>query len=96
MSCVNEKTGLEGLVINLEESYELRDWMKAFECTEQQLSQAMAAAGNSADDVRDYLDSDREPRHRPTPARPTRAPRFIACADSLEKSIVTDRCLIVS
>jgi hypothetical protein len=58
MSYVYEKTGLYGLVITLEEDYALRDWMKAFGCTEQELRQAIVAVGNSADEVRDYLNRD--------------------------------------
>jgi hypothetical protein len=58
MSYVYEKTRLYGLLINLEEDYALRDWMKAFGCTEQELRQAIVAVGNSADEVRDYLNRD--------------------------------------
>jgi hypothetical protein len=58
VSYVYEKTSLNGLLINLEEEYELRDWMKAFGCTEQELRQAIAAIGNSAHEVRDYLNRD--------------------------------------
>ncbi|MGI4762316.1 MAG: DUF3606 domain-containing protein [Janthinobacterium lividum] len=42
-------------LISLEEDYEVRDWCKALECTEQQLRAAVAAVGHSAAKVREYL-----------------------------------------
>jgi hypothetical protein len=41
--------------ISLSEDYEVRDWTKSLGCTEEELRKAVAAVGNSAQDVRDHL-----------------------------------------
>ena len=41
--------------ISLSEDYEIRDWTKSLGVTEQELRDAVAAVGNSADKVREYL-----------------------------------------
>lgn len=41
--------------INTHEDYELRDWAKSLGVTEDEVRSAVAAVGNSADKVRDYL-----------------------------------------
>ena len=50
--------------INLSQDYERRDWAKALGVSEQELTDAVRAVGNSAEKVREYL-KDRE--------RPSRA-----------------------
>ena len=49
------KTGLDRQLVSLEEDYEVRDWMKSFGCTEEELRAAVKAVGNSADKVREHL-----------------------------------------
>ncbi|KWT70849.1 MULTISPECIES: DUF3606 domain-containing protein [unclassified Variovorax] len=41
--------------INLNEDYEVRDWSKSLGVTEDELRKAVAAVGNQADKVREYL-----------------------------------------
>lgn len=41
--------------INLNEDYEVRDWTKSLGVTEDQLRRAVAAVGDRADKVREYL-----------------------------------------
>lgn len=41
--------------INLSERYEVRDWTNSLGVTEAQLREAVAAVGNAADKVREYL-----------------------------------------
>jgi hypothetical protein len=41
--------------ISLSEAYEVRDWSKSLGVTEDRLREAVAAVGNSADKVREYL-----------------------------------------
>ncbi|MNY74050.1 hypothetical protein D3C86_2129860 [compost metagenome] len=43
--------------INLNERYEVRDWTNSLGVTEMELREAVAAVGNSADKVREYLAS---------------------------------------
>lgn len=43
--------------INLNEHYEVRDWTNSLGVTEMELREAVAAVGNSADKVREYLAS---------------------------------------
>ena len=38
--------------ISLEQEHEVRYWTEALDCTEEQLREAVAAVGNSADEVR--------------------------------------------
>lgn len=49
------KTGLDRQLVSLEEDYEVRDWMKSFGCTEEELRAGVKAVGNSADKVREHL-----------------------------------------
>lgn len=49
------KTGLDRQLVSLEEDYEVRDWMKSFGCTEEQLRAAVRAVGHSAEKVREYV-----------------------------------------
>lgn len=41
--------------ISLSEDYEVRDWTASLGVSEERLREAVAAVGNSADAVRDYL-----------------------------------------
>jgi hypothetical protein len=41
--------------ISLSEDYEIRDWTKSLNVTEEQLRDAVGKVGNSADKVREYL-----------------------------------------
>lgn len=41
--------------INLNQDYEVRDWTKSLGVTEDELRKAVAAVGNQADKVREYL-----------------------------------------
>jgi len=43
--------------IHLNEHYEVRDWTNSLGVTEMELREAVAAVGNSADKVREYLAS---------------------------------------
>ncbi len=43
--------------ISLNEHYEVRDWTNSLGVTETELREAVAAVGNSADRVREYLAS---------------------------------------
>ena len=43
--------------ISLSEDYEIRDWTKSLGVSEEKLREAVKAAGNSADEVREYLKS---------------------------------------
>lgn len=49
------KTGNDRKLISLTQEYEVRDWCKSLDCTEQQLRDAVQAVGNSADAVRQHL-----------------------------------------
>jgi hypothetical protein len=42
--------------INLNQDYELRDWLKSLDCTEQQLGDAVKAVGEPEHAVRKCLD----------------------------------------
>lgn len=57
MSDNKQQTSQDRKLISLEEDYERRDWAKSLGCTEEQLRAAVAAVGNSADKVREYLRS---------------------------------------
>ncbi|MEQ6434354.1 DUF3606 domain-containing protein [Comamonas sp. w2-DMI] len=46
----------EGAWIHLEMEHELRDWTWALECSEDRLREAVAAVGNGAVQVREYLE----------------------------------------
>jgi len=41
--------------INVNEDYELRDWSKSMHTTPERLKEAVAAVGDRADKVREYL-----------------------------------------
>ncbi|KWT94700.1 MULTISPECIES: DUF3606 domain-containing protein [unclassified Variovorax] len=41
--------------INLNQDYEVRDWTQSLGVTEDELRKAVAAVGNQADKVREYL-----------------------------------------
>jgi hypothetical protein len=55
MSDDPRKTALDRKLISLREDYEVRNWMKSLNCTENQLRRAVQAVGNSAEKVREYL-----------------------------------------
>lgn len=50
-----KKTRLDRKLISLEEPHEVRSWTESLHCNEQQLRDAIAAVGHSAEKVRDYL-----------------------------------------
>lgn len=47
--------GNDRKLIALGEEYEVRDWTKSLNCTEAELREAIKAAGNSVDKVKEYL-----------------------------------------
>jgi hypothetical protein len=49
------KTGLDRKLIALDEPHEVRSWSESLGVSEQQLKAAVAAVGNSADKVREYV-----------------------------------------
>lgn len=55
MSDDKTKTGLDRKLISLTEEYELNDWTASLGCTRDQLREAVAAVGHSAEAVRAYL-----------------------------------------
>ena len=55
MSDDESKTGQDRKLISLTEDYEVRDWCKSLNCTEQELRAAVKAVGNSAEKVRAFL-----------------------------------------
>jgi hypothetical protein len=55
MSDDPHKTALDRKLISLREDYEVRNWMRSLNCTENQLRRAVQAVGNSAEKVREYL-----------------------------------------
>lgn len=57
MSDDKDKTGHDRKLINLNEPYEVRDWTKSLGVSEEELRRAVAAVGNSADKVREHLES---------------------------------------
>ncbi|MDB5752008.1 MAG: hypothetical protein JWP65_2429 [Ramlibacter sp.] len=48
--------------INIHQDYELRDWSKSLNITPQRLKEAVAAVGDRADKVREYLGQDKPSR----------------------------------
>jgi len=50
-----KKTGLDRKLIALNEPHEVRSWTESLGVSEQQLKAAVAAVGNSAEKVREYL-----------------------------------------
>lgn len=55
MSDNTSKTALDRQLVSVDQEYEIRDWMKSFGCTEEELRAAVKAVGNSADNVREFL-----------------------------------------
>lgn len=55
MSDDRKQTAHDRNFINVNEPYELRDWSNSLGVTEDQLREAVAAVGTSADKVREYL-----------------------------------------
>jgi hypothetical protein len=55
MSDDKSKTGQDRRTIATGEDYELRDWAKSLNTTPEKVKEAVAAVGNSADKVREYL-----------------------------------------
>ncbi|MGV3569602.1 MAG: DUF3606 domain-containing protein [Ramlibacter sp.] len=48
--------------INIHQDYELRDWSKSLNTTPERLKEAVAAVGDRADKVREYLGQDKPSR----------------------------------
>jgi hypothetical protein len=57
MSDDKSKTGEDRKLISMTDPEEVRDWCKAFGCTEEELQHAVDTVGNSAAQVREYLKS---------------------------------------
>ena len=57
MSDDKSLTGQDRKFIAIEQDYERRDWAQRLGVTEQQLTEAVKAVGNSAEAVRQYLQS---------------------------------------
>ncbi|MBO9647339.1 MAG: DUF3606 domain-containing protein [Variovorax sp.] len=55
MSDDPKKTGLDRKLISLDEPHEIRSWTESLDVTEEELRAAVAAVGNSAEKVREYL-----------------------------------------
>ncbi|MGO4393463.1 DUF3606 domain-containing protein [Variovorax sp. M-6] len=55
MSDYLRRIGLDWELISLSEPHEMRRWTESIGVTEQQLRAAVAAVGNSAEKVREYL-----------------------------------------
>ena len=55
MSDDRQETGKDRQLVSIQEDYERRDWARSMGCSEEQLTQAVAAVGHSADKVRQYL-----------------------------------------
>lgn len=51
--------GQDRMRININEDYELRDWSKKFDCTPEQLKEAVGAVGDRASDVEMHLKGSR-------------------------------------
>ncbi len=49
------KTAQDRQLISLSEDYEVRDWARSLDCTEDALRAAVKAVGHSAQAVRSYL-----------------------------------------
>jgi hypothetical protein len=45
--------------INVNEDYELRDWAKSLNTTPERIKEAVAAVGDRAEKVREYVNKDR-------------------------------------
>ncbi|CAN7465723.1 DUF3606 domain-containing protein [Acidovorax sp. LjRoot117] len=55
MSDDKNETANDRKLISLSEEYEVRDWCKSLNCTENELRNAVKAVGNSAEAVRAHL-----------------------------------------
>jgi hypothetical protein len=55
MSDDKKSTGRDRKRISLDEEYEVRDWTRSLGVTKEELAEAVAKVGNSADRVREYL-----------------------------------------
>lgn len=55
MSDNKQATAQDRKLISLKEEYEVRDWMKSFGCTREELERAVNEVGHSAEAVRAYL-----------------------------------------
>ncbi len=55
MSDTPKGTSQDRKLIALTQDYEVRDWCKSLGCTEAELRAAVAAVGNSAEKVREFL-----------------------------------------
>lgn len=51
--------GADAERVNIHEDYELQDWSKKFDCTPEQLKEAVAAVGDKAADVEMHLKGSR-------------------------------------
>lgn len=51
----SKSQGQDRLRINIHQDHELRDWSKSLNVTPERLKEAVAAVGDRADKVRDYL-----------------------------------------
>lgn len=49
------QTAMDRKLINTSEAYEMRDWSKSLGVSEDRIREAVAAVGNSAEQVRAYL-----------------------------------------
>jgi len=54
-----KKTGLDRKLISLDEAHEVSSWSRSFGCTPEQLREAVRKVGNSAQAVREYLNTRR-------------------------------------
>ena len=55
MSDDMKKSGRDRKEISLDEEYEVRDWTRSLGVTKEELAEAVAKVGHSADRVREYL-----------------------------------------
>lgn len=58
----NKSQGQDRQRINVHQDYELRDWSKSLNTTPERLKEAVAAVGDRADKVREYLGQDKPSR----------------------------------
>lgn len=52
--------------INIHQDYELRDWSKSLNTTPERLKEAVAAVGDRAEKVREYLGRDKPRQDKPS------------------------------
>lgn len=58
----NKSQGQDRQRINVNQDYELRDWSKSLNVTPERLKEAVAAVGDRAEKVREYLGQDKPGR----------------------------------